>query len=96
MPARKKKMATNVGAGMSTKQMKRKKPYNVDMMVAVEPITANQKIAFESYQEGKNLFLYGAGCKKDNYASCHGNIVMKFTVAKDFKSLSGKIGRAHV
>ena len=60
MPARKKKMSTSVGAGMSTKQMKRKKPYNVDMMVAVEPITANQKIAFESYQEGKNLFLYGA------------------------------------
>ena len=60
MPARKKKMATSVGAGMSTKQMKRKKPYNVDMMVAVEPITANQKLAFESYQEGKNLFLYGA------------------------------------
>ena len=60
MPARKKKMSTSVGAGMSTKQMKRKKPYNSDMMVAVEPITANQKIAFKSYQEGKNLFLYGA------------------------------------
>ena len=60
MPARKKKMATNVGAGMSTKQMKRKKPYNSDMMVTVEPITANQKIAFDSYKEGKNLFLYGA------------------------------------
>ena len=60
MPARKKKVSTQVGAGMSTKQMKRKKPYNSDMMVAVEPITANQKIAFKSYQEGKNLFLYGA------------------------------------
>ena len=60
MPARKKKMANNVGLGRSTKQMKRKKPYNVDQMVAVEPITANQKIAFKSYQEGKNLFLYGA------------------------------------
>ena len=60
MPARKKKMANNVGLGRSTKQMKRKKPYNVDQMVAVEPITANQKIAFESYKEGKNLFLYGA------------------------------------
>ena len=60
MPARKKKMSTSVGAGMSTKQMKRKKPYNSDMMVTVEPITANQKIAFDSYKEGKNLFLYGA------------------------------------
>jgi len=60
MPARKKKMATSVGAGMTIKQMKRKKPYNVDMMVPIEPITANQKLAFEAYQEGKNLFLYGA------------------------------------
>ena len=60
MPARKKKMTTNVGAGMSTKQMKRKKPYNSDMMVDVQPITDNQKIAFDFYNEGKNLFLYGA------------------------------------
>tara|TARA_B100001175_G_scaffold242541_1_gene208936 strand:- start:611 stop:1363 length:753 start_codon:yes stop_codon:yes gene_type:complete len=57
---RKKKMSTSVGAGMTAKQMKRKKPYNSDMMVDVQPITANQKIAFKSYEEGKNLFLYGA------------------------------------
>tara|TARA_B100001113_G_scaffold21929_1_gene16115 strand:+ start:784 stop:1539 length:756 start_codon:yes stop_codon:yes gene_type:complete len=60
MPARKKKMTTSVGAGMTAKQMKRKKPYNSDMMVPVEPITDNQKKAFASYKEDKNLFLYGA------------------------------------
>jgi len=60
MPARKKKMATGVGAGMTTKNLKRKKPYNSDMMVDIQPITDNQKKAFESYKEGKNLFLYGA------------------------------------
>jgi len=60
MPARKKKMATSVGAGMTTKNLKRKKPYNSDMMVDIQPITDNQKKAFESYKEGKNLFLYGA------------------------------------
>ena len=53
-------MSTNVGAGMTTKNLKRKKPYNSDMMVDVQPITDNQKKAFESYKEGKNLFLYGA------------------------------------
>ena len=53
-------MATSVGAGMTTKNLKRKKPYNSDMMVDVQPITDNQKKAFESYKEGKNLFLYGA------------------------------------
>jgi len=57
---RKKKMSTSVGAGMTAKQMKRKKPYNSDMMVDVQPLTPNQKHAFASYLEGKNLFLYGA------------------------------------
>lgn len=57
---RKKKMSTSVGAGLTAKQMRRKKPYNSDMMVDVQPITTNQKHAFASYQEGKNLFLYGA------------------------------------
>ena len=51
MPARKKKMSTSVGAGMTAKQMRRKKPYNSDMMVDVQPITTNQKHAFASYQE---------------------------------------------
>ena len=53
-------MSTSVGAGLTAKQMRRKKPYNSDMMVDVQPITTNQKHAFTSYQEGKNLFLYGA------------------------------------
>ena len=53
-------MTTSVGAGMTTKNLKRKKPYNSDMMVDIQPITDNQKKAFESYKEGKNLFLYGA------------------------------------
>ena len=57
---RKKKMSISVGAGMTAKQMKRKKPYNSDIMVDVQPITPNQKHAFASYSEGKNLFLYGA------------------------------------
>ena len=53
-------MATGVGAGMTTKNLKRKKPYNSDMMVPVEPVTENQKRVFDSYKDGKSLFLYGA------------------------------------
>ena len=60
MPARRKKMSTSVGAGMTAKQLRRKKPYNSDMMVPIEPITPNQTTAFAHYNEGKNLFLYGA------------------------------------
>ena len=58
--ARKKKLSTSVGAGMTGKQMQRKKPFHSDMMVPVEPITDNQKVVFDSYREGKSLFLYGA------------------------------------
>ena len=57
---RKRKMSTSVGAGMTAKQMKRKKPYNSEMMVDIQPITPNQTKAFAHYNEGKNLFLYGA------------------------------------
>ena len=57
---RKKKMSVSVGAGMTAKQLRRKKPYNSDMMVPIEPITPNQRTAFAHYNEGKNLFLYGA------------------------------------
>lgn len=60
MPARKKKTSTQVGAGMSAKQMQRKKPFNVDMMVDIEPLTENQTKVFDSYKEGKNIYAYGA------------------------------------
>jgi glucose/arabinose dehydrogenase len=51
-----------------------------------------------NFDKNRTLFLYsasskymGAGCKKDNYDSCTGNIVMKMTVAKDFKSVSNRV-----
>ena len=45
--ARKKKMSTSVGAGMTGKQMQRKKPFHSDMMVQVDPVTENQKVVFD-------------------------------------------------
>jgi predicted ribonuclease YlaK len=59
MPARKKKVSSQVGAGMSAKQMQRKKPFNVDMMVDVTPVSDNQQRVFDAYAEGKNLYTYG-------------------------------------
>ena len=40
--------------------MAKAKDIRVDQMVAVKPITDNQKKAWEAYKKGKNLFLYGA------------------------------------
>ena len=51
-----------------------------------------------NFDKNRTLYLYsasskymGAGCKKDNYDSCTGNIVMKWTVAKDMKSVSNRV-----
>jgi phosphate starvation-inducible PhoH-like protein len=60
MPSRKKRTSSQVGAGLSAKQMQRKKPFNVDMMVEIEPLTENQTKVFNAYKEDKNLFVYGA------------------------------------
>ena len=48
-----------IGVGLTTKQMKRKKPVNLDYLVDIEPLTENQKRLFESYKEGKHLVAYG-------------------------------------
>ena len=60
MSSRKKRTSSQVGAGLSAKQMQRKKPFNVDMMVDIEPLTENQRKVFDAYKEDKNLFVYGA------------------------------------
>ena len=57
---RKKTADQPIGVGLTSKQMKRKKPINTDMMRDIEPLTANQKKLFESYKKGKNLVAYGA------------------------------------
>ena len=46
--------------GMSTKMMKRKKPINSSYLLPVEPLTDNQRIMFEEYGKGQNIFAYGA------------------------------------
>lgn len=40
--------------------MGKAKDIRIDQMVTVNPVTDNQKKAFQDYKAGKNLFLYGA------------------------------------
>tara|TARA_Y100001956_G_scaffold77519_1_gene88054 strand:- start:1004 stop:1759 length:756 start_codon:yes stop_codon:yes gene_type:complete len=49
-----------IGVGLTAKQMKRKKPVNIEYLVDIQPITDNQKVLFDSYKEGKNVIAYGA------------------------------------
>ena len=58
MPARKK---TNraPGEGMSAKQRKRRKPIDEAYMLPIEPLTENQKVMFDAWDEGKMVYAYG-------------------------------------
>ena len=58
MPTTRKKKNGN-GNGTSSRTMKRKKPINTELMVDIQPLTDNQKLLFESYKAGKNVFAYG-------------------------------------
>ena len=60
MPRKKKTNGDNpIGIGLTTKQMKRKKPINLDLMRNVEALTPNQEALFNSYDKGQNLVAYG-------------------------------------
>jgi len=48
-----------IGVGLTTRQIKRKKPINTNYLLNIEPITDNQKRFFESYKEGKHIVAYG-------------------------------------
>jgi len=60
MPTKRRKDTNPVGIGMSAKQMRRKKPINLDLLLDIEPLTENQKLLFDAYADGKMLFAYGA------------------------------------
>ena len=44
----------------SVKQMKRRKPINLEHLKTIEPLTPNQKLVFDAYAQGQNLVLHGA------------------------------------
>jgi len=60
MPRKKKTNGDQpIGIGLTTKQMKRKKPIGNTYLLDIEPITDNQKKLFDSYAEDKHLVAYG-------------------------------------
>jgi phosphate starvation-inducible PhoH-like protein len=60
MPRKKKTNGDQpIGIGLTTKQMKRKKPIGNTYLLDIEPITDNQKTLFDSYAQGKHLVAYG-------------------------------------
>jgi phosphate starvation-inducible protein PhoH len=57
--ARRKRAEQPIGVGLTTRQMKRKKPLSSEYLVDIEPLTDNQKRLFESYNNQKHLVAYG-------------------------------------
>ena len=60
MPRKKKTNGDNpIGIGLTTKQMKRKKPISNTYLLDIEPITDNQKKLFDSYSNNKHIVACG-------------------------------------
>jgi predicted ribonuclease YlaK len=59
MPRRKRVADQPIGVGLTAKQMKRKKPINLDLMRDIDPLTENQKLLYEAYSQDKNVVAYG-------------------------------------
>ena len=57
--ARRKRAEQPIGVGLTTRQMKRKKPLSSEYLVDIEPLTDNQRRLFDSYKEQKHLVAYG-------------------------------------
>ena len=51
--------------------MAKKKDVTVDSLVKVKPITDNQKLVFEEYKKGQNLFLHGAAGTGKTFVSLY-------------------------
>ncbi len=48
-----------IGVGLTTRQMKRRKPLSSEYLIDIDPLTENQRKLFNSYSEGKHLVAYG-------------------------------------
>jgi len=59
MARRNRKDEQSIGIGLTARQAKRKKPINLENLLDIEPITENQKLLFNYYDEGKNIFAHG-------------------------------------
>ena len=59
MPRARKRNQPDI-ANMSAKQLKRRKPISSQYLLDIEPLTDNQRVMFEEYGKGQNIFAYGA------------------------------------
>ena len=54
-----KRKSEPIGIGYTAKQMRKKNPINNEYLVDITPLTDNQKVLFDSYNQQKNVVAYG-------------------------------------
>jgi len=59
MARRKRTNDQPIGVGLTTRQMKRRKPLSSEYLVDIDPLTDNQRRLYDSYKEQKHLVAYG-------------------------------------
>jgi phosphate starvation-inducible protein PhoH len=59
MSRRKRTNDQPIGVGLTTRQMKRRKPLSSEYLIDVDPLTENQKKLFDSYASQKHIVAYG-------------------------------------
>jgi len=75
MPRKKKTNGDQpIGIGLTTKQMKRKKPIGNSYLLDIEPITDNQKKLFDSYADDKHLVVYGTAGTGKTFISLYNSL----------------------
>lgn len=59
MARRKRTNDQPIGVGLTTRQMKRRKPLSSEYLVDIEPLTDNQRKLFDAYKDQKHIVAYG-------------------------------------
>ena len=57
-------------ATLSTKQMKRTKPINTELLKNIEPLTPNQEVLWDAYAQGSNVVAYGVAGTGKTFCIC--------------------------
>ena len=56
---RKRRSDQPIGVGLTTRQLKRRKPINLEYLLDIETLSKNRKLLYQYYDEGKNIFAHG-------------------------------------
>jgi phosphate starvation-inducible PhoH-like protein len=59
MSRRKRTNDQPIGVGLTTRQMKRRKPLSSEYLIDIDPLTENQRKLFDSYAAQKHVVAYG-------------------------------------